>query len=616
MKINNIFKAFALPAVAMVAVGCSSDYLDLAPETSVSASDVTATTDAAQLAVNGICRSMNCQYTALDEINQMYSGELNMGLTYNDALGPDYVTGLATATFGADWVKSSSWDNDAGYLNSMPWRYAYNIINQANGIINGIDDADGSVDDRNFVKGEALTFRAFGYLKVLMYFAPRWEDSKNGTVYVAPLRLTQGTEPCPLSTMNDILDQCYKDLDEAIECFNNSSKERTYKWMPDLSVAQGVYARIALIKNDWPTAQKMAHDARQGYQVMDNDTYLSGFYKDNRDFMWTTDEQPTTTYYWSFGAHYAANGNYTYKWNIGAGAISLDLYNQLDPNDIRRLLYLTPDKINVLPKSWNPGKITEAEFWNPFLVNGSSYVNVAYGPYSKDEAAKLLKEDKTGKYDGKWGTYNVALRYGMYYMSQVFKGNASDVTLKDDSDGSSFIAYYKSAVKGALLIGPGQYATMVCTPLGAPYKFMSEPPYGNGTYSYMRASEMALTEAEAAYHNGDEATAKSIMTEINGKRISGYVQSTSGQALLDEIRLTRRIELWGEGHNFTDFKRWNLPIVRRAWKEYDPTSGNFPANQEGTLEPSSCHGFVMMVPAVEYRYNSAIDLSLLPYYKN
>ncbi len=615
MKFNNIIKIFALPLVALVAVGCKSDYLDLAPETTVSAGDVIATTDAAQLAINGICKSMNCQYSELAEINQMYNGELNMAITYNDALGPDYVTGLATSTFGEEWVTGEAWFNDAGYLNSMPWRYAYNLINQANVILGGIDDAEGSEDDRNFVKGEALTFRAFGYLKVLMYFAPRWQDSENGNVYVAPLRLTQGTDPCPLSTMNDILDQCYKDLDEAIECFNNSSTKRTYKWMPDISVAQGVYARIALIKNDWATAQKMAHDARQGYQVMDNDTYLSGFYKDNNDFMWIADNADSGMYYFSFGSKYAANGNYTYKWGIGAGAISIDLYNQLDPNDIRRVCYLTPDKINVLPKQWNPGKITEAEFWNPFLVNTSSTMNVASGPYNKEMAEKLLSEDKTGKYDGKWGTYNIALRYGQYYMQMVYKGDVDEVTLIDEKDGSEFVAYYKSALKGNIQIAPGKKATMVCTPFGAHYKFMSIPPYGTGSFSFMRASEMALTEAEAAYHNGDEATAKSIMTEINGKRITGYVQKTSGQDLLDEIRLTRRIELWGEGHNYTDFKRWNLPFERRAWKEYDPTSGNFPPEQETNLQPSACNGFVMMVPAVEYRYNSAIDLSLLPYYK-
>lgn len=614
MKIKNIFKFLALPAVTLVVGGCSSDYLELSPETTVSASDVTASTEAAQLAINGICMAMSTQYQDVD-INQMYNGEMNMAVVYNDSFSPDYVPSLATATFGDEWITGDAWYEDASYLNGMPWRYAYNIINQANGVINGIDDAEGTEADKNFVKGEALTFRAFGYLKILMYFAPRWEDSKNGAVYVAPLRLEQGTDPCPLSTMNEILDQCYSDLDTAIECFTASGKSRSVKWMPDLSVAQGVYARIAILKNDWPTAQKMAHDARQDYQIMDNDTYLSGFYTDNNDFMWVSSNLDSDMYYWSYGSHYAANGHYVKNWGIGGGAISLDLYNQLDPNDIRRTLYLTPDKVNVLPKSWNPGKITEAEFWNPFLVNSASYVNVAYGPYNKEAAEALKKEDKTGTYNGMWGTYNVALRYGMYYMSQVFKGNQEEVVYHDTSDRSDFIAYYKSGANGNVLIAPGTYASMVVTPLGAHYKFMSMPPYGCGTFSFMRASEMALTEAEAAYHNGDEATAKSVLNEINGKRISGYVQSTSGPSLLEEIQLTRRIELWGEGHGFTDFKRWNLPFVRRAWKANDPTSGNFPPAQETNLQPSACNGFVMMIPAVEYRYNSAIDLSLLPYYK-
>lgn len=608
MKFNNILKVLVLPAVTLAA-GCNSDYLQLAPETSVSTNEITTSTEAAQLAVNGIAEAMNTQYQSTD-INQ-FNGEAYINTMFNDGLGQDYICALLTASFGPDILKDVAFTNDATYLNTMTWRYAYNIINMANGVINGIDDAEGSESDRNYVKAEALTYRAFGYLKVLMYFAPRWEDSENGAAYVAPLRLQQGTEPCPLATMNEILDQIYSDLDTAIECFENSTASRPSKLLPDVSIAQGVYARVALIKHDWTKAQQMAHDARQSYEIMSNDTYLSGFYEDNNDFMWISSNNEEDIYYWSFGCHFGTNGRYTKNWSLGAGAIDYDFYKTLDPKDIRRQCFLTPDKIKVLPSSWNPGKITEAEFWNPFLVDETSQINVAFGPYNKEEAAKLQESDKTGKYDGKWGTYNVALRYGMYYLRQVFKGDKEAIV--NEMDDGDYTAYYVSNIKGDVLIGPGTYATMVTTPFGAHYKFWANTPYGNGFYPYMRASEMCIVEAEAAYMAGDMTTAKSCLTEINGKRIPGYTCSTSGQALLDEIRTCRRIELWGEGHNFTDFKRWNLPIKRTAWKANDPTSGNWPNDCAGVTQPDEINKFILMVPRTEYQYNSAIDLKLLPY---
>jgi hypothetical protein len=53
-------------------------------------------------------------------------------------------------------------------------------------------------------------------------------------------------------------------------------------------------------------------------------------------------------------------------------------------------------------------------------------------------------------------------------------------------------------------------------------------------------------------------------------RNPAYVKSTNaGQALIDEILVQRRIELWGEGRNWTDLKRLNLPMVRTV----GPTAG-------------------------------------------
>ncbi len=79
----------------------------------------------------------------------------------------------------------------------------------------------------------------------------------------------------------------------------------------------------------------------------------------------------------------------------------------------------------------------------------------------------------------------------------------------------------------------------------------------------MRASEMYLIEAEALALFGDEAKAKQVLFELISKRDPSYSLSTnSGQALLEEIRTHKRIELWGEGVTFFDMKRLNEALVR------------------------------------------------------
>jgi hypothetical protein len=85
-----------------------------------------------------------------------------------------------------------------------------------------------------------------------------------------------------------------------------------------------------------------------------------------------------------------------------------------------------------------------------------------------------------------------------------------------------------------------------------------------GDVPYMRAAEMYLIEAEAKARLGD-ATAARILFDLVKTRDANYVQSTrTGTALVDEILIQRRIELWGEGHRFLDLKRLNAPLNRNG----------------------------------------------------
>ena len=86
-----------------------------------------------------------------------------------------------------------------------------------------------------------------------------------------------------------------------------------------------------------------------------------------------------------------------------------------------------------------------------------------------------------------------------------------------------------------------------------------------GDVPYMRAGEMYLIEAEAKVRLGDNAGAATVLSALIKVRDANYVTSTkTGTALLDEILLHRRIELWGEGHRFLDLKRTNAPLNRNG----------------------------------------------------
>ncbi|MFA8433751.1 MAG: RagB/SusD family nutrient uptake outer membrane protein [Marinifilaceae bacterium] len=75
---------------------------------------------------------------------------------------------------------------------------------------------------------------------------------------------------------------------------------------------------------------------------------------------------------------------------------------------------------------------------------------------------------------------------------------------------------------------------------------------------YMRAAEMYLIEAEAlARQGGKDAEAVTVITELGTARDASYDINARGLSLIEEIKVQRRIELWGEGHRWLDLLRYD-----------------------------------------------------------
>lgn len=104
-----------------------------------------------------------------------------------------------------------------------------------------------------------------------------------------------------------------------------------------------------------------------------------------------------------------------------------------------------------------------------------------------------------------------------------------------------------------------EYGSLKFRPANGAYETPNEGAVS--AYPLMRVEEMYFIEAEAAARLGEGADLlTAFMTQY---RDSKYVCYASAQEdIMNEVVFQKRVELWGEGHAFFDYKRLNMPVTR------------------------------------------------------
>lgn len=120
----------------------------------------------------------------------------------------------------------------------------------------------------------------------------------------------------------------------------------------------------------------------------------------------------------------------------------------------------------------------------------------------------------------------------------------------------------------------------------------------NEALPMIRSAEMYLVEAEAKAELG-EADAGTVLLSLQKNRDPLAVASgNTGAALINEILLERRKELYGElGIDYLDIKRRQLPLIR---------TGNHPAAYKFSF-PANDNRFIFKIPQKEFDSNKALN---------
>ena len=136
------------------------------------------------------------------------------------------------------------------------------------------------------------------------------------------------------------------------------------------------------------------------------------------------------------------------------------------------------------------------------------------------------------------------------------------------------------------------------------FKFRNIDNPGVGPFPLIRAAEMYYTEAEADCHLNQDAEAQQLLFEVVSPRDAAYTKtSKTGADLLAEVKLYRRFDLWGEGNDWFDYKRWGESIVRKKVAD----GGSFHTTFAVTIKPEDGNNWTWAIPEKESDYNADIN---------
>ena len=271
--------------ITLPIVSCQEDFLERTPTDAISATDALASVENMQLVLNGVHRGLYSQSQTVFPGGNSGRANNHYWVPLGDNLAGDLIHSANADNLS--WRSAAQWNEHTlptSLTTSLLWYHRYNIILHSNLLINGIADSSFTETPELFeILGQAYAYRAYAYLSLIQHYARGYLIGNPTTDPGVPL-LFSSESPFtsePRSTVQVIYDQIGLDLDAAIEAFEQGTGRTgsgpAVKSQLNINVAHGLKARWALSKGDWETAAASAVEARQGFPLLDEAGWLTGF---------------------------------------------------------------------------------------------------------------------------------------------------------------------------------------------------------------------------------------------------------------------------------------------------------------------------------------------------
>ena len=259
---KKIIYLFLIGISSMVLYSCAEELLDTNPTDQVSGVTIFETADGAQVALNGIYRAMNEPgwsanwasenpgYFATPLVKDLHGEDHLMAAQGQGWFFFDYafnVDGDFTSTSGRQYAQ---------------WNFFYVIVSQVNYVIANEKALLEMGSKGNDVVAQAYALRGFAYTCLYEWFCKgNYAVNSNAPgvpIYTEPT--SADTKGHPRERVLDVFAQINSDFKKATEIFEDASPQSHISHV-DKYVAYLLWARAALIQEDWENAAKYAEES-------------------------------------------------------------------------------------------------------------------------------------------------------------------------------------------------------------------------------------------------------------------------------------------------------------------------------------------------------------------
>ena len=374
---------------AIIAIGgllslsaCSENSLITDPTDSMSKGAITVDGQHALVSLNGIYRSMYTPGWSTEfNIHQCFG--ISAYTLASELMGDDFMMGAP----GSGWFWYDATYNVKGRFTSDGWRSYdlwnayYKWIANANYLIAAEDEMVGDEGEKNYAIGQAYAIRGYSYFMLAQWFARTYkghENEKCVPIYTEPTY--KETTGQPRSTVSEVYTQITGDLDKAITMLEGIPQKHPSHISYD--VAQGIRARVALVMEDWATAESAAEKAiaSTSASIIEVKDFAGNNDVSNGNVMWGAEiigDQASG--YASLYAHMDCDASYGSR---APKMATVSLYNMMSETDTRREAWFPTingadedDPYNAFaPEKWRGGHLQRKMVFSDFTQWLGDYI--------------------------------------------------------------------------------------------------------------------------------------------------------------------------------------------------------------------------------------------------